>query len=416
VVRLPTQPEILAIEEAHRAAQARLGVASAYLAIRDWTGVSATAAVSTGDAWLSRSLQMIRAINRKSMRLAKAYYQVARALETGYSLGVPESSPDPKAVTMGGLRKQYLDLLLEVADLGKPQTTSTVVHEDPDERWLEEELIQAQAEPASEPTDESVPITLADTDLDSYIQDMLDAADDSEHPDAEKVGVDEYDWEEPELTLADIRELFSDELKSAADERAEKIRKIRENDALTAKEAFKQADKLHKAAGVINAGRVDQAGIDAGRDLINLAASRDKRVMMWARGTGPNPCAFCSMLASRGFAYTSKARAMTTKGGGDQTSAFGGASVKSFHPNCHCFPVLRWADIPDATAPGRNAHYEELWKSKMKGKSIASRGTKNDTLNYWRRIIAAERRATRDAHRKAYHAESIALAKARSTA
>jgi hypothetical protein len=97
---LPTNPEILAIEEAHRAAQARLGIAGAYLAIRDWEGVSVTAATQTSDAWLTRSLQMIRAIQRKSTRLAKAYYQLARAIETGYTLGLPEYSPDPQAVTV----------------------------------------------------------------------------------------------------------------------------------------------------------------------------------------------------------------------------------------------------------------------------------------------------------------------------
>lgn len=406
VTRLPTQPEVLAIEEAHRAAQARLGIASAYLALRDWSGVSVSSTVSAGDAWLSRSLQMIRAINRKSMRLAKAYYQLSRALETGYSLGVPESSPDPKAVTMGGLRKQYLDLLLEVADLGKPGASSEIDSADPDEKWLEEELRQAQADPAPTAKDENVPIHLDDTDLDPYIQDLLDATDTDLHKDTETVGVDEYDWDEPDLTLADIREAFADELKAAADERAAKIKKIREDEELSAKQAFQKADKLHQAAGVVNAGLVDQAGIDAGRDLINLAASRDKRVMMWARGTGPNPCAFCSMLASRGFAYTSKARAMTTKGGGNQLSAFGDPSIKSYHPNCHCYPVLRWADIPDPTAPGRNAHYEQLWKDNMKGQTVPQRGTKNDTLNKWRRIIAAERRAEMNALRASIRSQA----------
>jgi hypothetical protein len=54
----------------------------------------------------------------------------------------------------------------------------------------------------------------------------------------------------------------------------------------------------------------------------------------------------------------------------------------------------------------------DLWKDKMKGKPVEQRGTKNDTLNKWRRIIAAERRAEREAHRKRYLAESQALARA----
>ena len=108
------------------------------------------------------------------------------------------------------------------------------------------------------------------------------------------------------------------------------------------------------------------------------------------------------MLASRGFAYTSKARAMTTKGGGNQKSAFGDPSIKSYHANCHCFPVLRWADIPDPTAPGRNAHWEQLWKDKIAGKRLDAIGTTNDTLNHWRRIISAERREARKRQLEAY--------------
>lgn len=398
---MPTKPEVLAVEEAHRAAQARLGIAGAMLALRDWNGVSVSATVSTGDAWLSRSLQMIRAINRKSRRLAKAYYQLARALETGYTLGLPEYSPDPKAVTMGGLRKQYVDLLLEVADLGKPTppASSTVTTEpDPDEHWLEQELQTAQGQAPNE----NSTITFADTEIDSYIQDYLDAEDTRADPDNKPVPVDAFDWQEPDLTLADIRAVFAEELTAAADERATKIEQIRQDEALTAKQAFAKADKLHEAAGVVTAGLVDQAGIDAGRDLINYAAGRDKRVMMWARGTGPNPCAFCAMLASRGFAYTSRARAMTTKGGSkNSASPFGGASVQSYHPNCHCYPVIRWVDIPDPTASGRAAHYEKLWEDEIRNKRIPSRGTKNDTLNHWRRLIARERRVEAEAQRKA---------------
>lgn len=380
---MPTSPEVLAIEEAHRAAQARLGIAGAYLALRDWNGVSVTATVSTGDAWLSRSLQMIRAINRKSKRLARSYYQLARAIETGYTLGYPEYSSDPKQITMGGLRQQYLDLLLEVADIDRPRTGESnvkVAVDDPDELWLQKELTAA----VQETPVQNAPITFSDTDLQTYIDALLEATDSA--TDDTLVKVDEYDWNDPDLTLDDIRDKFADELTAAADQRADAIRRIREDEALSVKEAFAKADKLHDAAGSVNAGKVDQAGIQGGRDVINLAMGRDKRVLMWARGTGPNPCAWCSMLASRGFAYTSKRRA-EFKGGG--------ATMESYHPNCHCYPVCRWADIPDPTAPERTAHYEAMWKDKMAGKRFAARGTKNDTLNYWRRLIYAERRAQR---------------------
>lgn len=392
-----THPEVLAIEEAHRAAQARLGIAGAYLALRDWESVSVQAPVATADAWLTRSLQMINAIRRKSTRLAKAYYQLARAIETGYTLGYPDYSDDPEQITMGGLRRQYLDLLLEVADLDQPRSddrnSSVTVTTNEDEIWLQGELVNFQGEPVQRGPAEQ--INMADTALDQYIEDLL--ADTDNSTDDDIVEVDEFDeWEDDALTPEEIRELYEEDLLQAARERERLIARIQANEEITAKQAFAKAQEVHNAAGSVSAGLVDQAGIDAGRDIINYVSERDPRVMMWARATSYNPCAFCAMLASRGFAYTSKNRAGATK---------------SYHPNCHCYPVCRWTDASD-TAPARTQHYMDLWEDQMKGKPVPQRGTKNDTLNKWRRIIAAERRAEREAHRKRYTAESKALASA----
>lgn len=397
VVSLATSPEVLAIEEAHRAAQARLGIAGAYLALRGWEGVSVQAPVSSADAWLSRSLQMINAIRRKSGRLARAYYQLARALETGYTLGYPEFSDDPDQITMGGLRKQYLDLLLEVADLDQPRSeernTSVEVTTNSDELWLASELVAHQGQPVNRGGVGDLNFT--DTSLDDYIDDLLEATD--YETDDQKVEVDEYDsWEDDALTPEELKEIYEEDLMQAARERESLIARLQASEEATAKQAFKKAQEVHDAAGSVNAGLIDQAGIDAGREVIDRVSAEDPRVLMWARATGPNPCAFCAMLASRGFAYTSKNRAGATK---------------QFHPNCHCYPVTRWQDASD-TAPVRTAHYMELWKKEMRGKPAEQRGTSNDTLNRWRRIIAAERRAEREALRKRYLAESIARSKA----
>ena len=405
---MPTKPEVLAVEEAHRAAQARLGVAAAYLALKDWSGVSATATATTADQWLTRSLQTIRAIRRKSVRLARAYYQLARALETGHTMGLPEYTADKAAVTMRGLREQFLDLLLEVADIDVPhadvRSTTIPATTDSDERWLEDELRASLNQPvtAGERT-----LSLGDTDLDSYIQDLLSATDSTD--DELNIGVDEYEWDDEIESLEELGRQYAADLMKAAKDRADKIARIQKDEERTAKQAFKEVQRAHDAAGSINAGLVDQAGIDAGRDVITRMTSVDNRVMMWARGTGPNPCAWCAMLASRGFAYTSRARASL----GGRSKGLAGSQLDSYHPNCHCFPVVRWADIDSPTAPERTAHYMALWKDKMKGQRAEVRGTKDDTLNKWRRIIAAERRVEREAHRKAYHAETLAKAKAR---
>ena len=82
--------EARAIEEAHRAAQARVGVAGAYLAMAEWGSVNSLNASASGASWVARSLRMIVALRRKSSRLAASYVRLVRALETGYTLGYPE--------------------------------------------------------------------------------------------------------------------------------------------------------------------------------------------------------------------------------------------------------------------------------------------------------------------------------------
>lgn len=387
---MPTKPEVLAIEEAHRAAQARLGIAGAYLALRDWGSVSPMAPAGSADAWLTRSLTMIKAIRRKSVRLARAYYQVARALETGYTLGLPEFSDDPDQITMGQLRQQYLDVLLEVADIDVPtdpeRQTSIPTVTDSDELWLESELQHTD----SQITVGERVMDFESTDLESYIQDLI-AATDTETDD-EPIQVDEFEWPEDE-PWESIEDIFAEELQEAARQREAKLDRIRRDEEISAKQAFTKAQDVHDAAGSVNAGAVDKAGIDAGRELLDKVSSGDSRVMMWARITGPNPCAFCAMLASRGFVYLSRQRA--SLGGRSK-----GKELDSYHPNCHCSFIMRWADIDDPTAPARTAHYMQLWKDEMRGgRKVQRRGTKDDTLNHWRRLIAKERREALNALR-----------------
>lgn len=393
---MPTHPEILAIEEAHRAAQAKLGIAGAYLAIQSWnSNVSPTAARASADSWLSLSLTMIRAIRRKSGRLAIAYYQLVRAIESGYTLGVPEYSDDPEAVTMGGLRKQYLDLLLEISSIGDIDAPPAN-HDDGDERWLEDELRGRQDRPISQPiSSTSTPPNIDDVDLVEYITNLTEVSDYT--TDSDSVPVDTYDWGDDEDGSL-IEELFSDDLMQSAIEAQEaKIAKLRKDaEERSARETLIQAQDAHEKSGVIGGGLVDQAGIGAGREKIDRAVRRDRRVKMVARGTGPNPCAFCAMLASRGFVFT-ESTAMERSEEKQEAALEKGASlddISKFHPNCHCYPLVRFANIPDATLPELSQFYKDNWGPVTAGYSQgqvqpegSNRMLSNDQLNKWRRWI-----------------------------
>jgi hypothetical protein len=99
------------------------------------------------------------------------------------------------------------------------------------------------------------------------------------------------------------------------------------------------------------------------------------------------------MLASRGFVYANA----TTAGEISASLVYGEdarGTINRYHPNCHCYPVVRWADIPDPTAPGRSEEYTALWEQ-MKEEGVEERGTKNDMLNDFRRRLNAKYRAER---------------------
>ncbi len=90
----------------------------------------------------------------------------------------------------------------------------------------------------------------------------------------------------------------------------------------------------------------------------------------WARvPRGSNPCAFCVMLASRGFAYTS-----------EESADFGG----SFHNGkCRCIPVCSWGkDKPSAMTKrsikpcrsGRASHQRQRIGKELE---VLRRGSRN---------------------------------------
>lgn len=330
--------EIAAVEAAHQAAQARLGIGGAYLALADWGAVSATDAAGTSGSWLSRSARLIAALRRRSAKLARAYYQLGRAIDTGHALGLPDYSDDPEAVTMGGLRKQFLDLLVEVAAMDVEPSGD----DDVDVKWFESELQNVKV-------DNSRTGRFALQDLDPFIRELDGLVHDD---DGKVIGVDAFIWPD-DWTAQEVAAAFGPVLKARAVDRSEEQRHYWITEAETSAEALAKIDKAHQDAGSVGAGVADWAGVQGGRDQIDYAYQRDRRAMAVARGTGPDPCAFCAMLASRGFVYKSKSGATSTT---KETTRLGneghfetGESVRKFHLNCHCYPIVRWIDAPDVS-------------------------------------------------------------------
>jgi len=359
---MATAAEVLAAEALHQAAQARLGFAAAFLALAEWDAVNATKADESSGQFLLFSLKAIVAIRKMSRRLAVTHYQLIRALETGRTLGVPEGSPQ-RAVTLDTLRANFRDAAIDVAALPSPRTRS----DDPDIRWFEETL-------ASIPP-ERVPsaISLDDLEVDPLIQDYLDAEDPTDA--AKIIPVDKYDWP-VDLDLDEVEDAYRELLrKQAVATVSTKVKDLRSSVDLSPDEVIGQIEEVHASAGSIGSGIVDALGVSAGRDAIIEAVKSDRLVLAVARGTGPDPCAFCSMLASRGFVYKSEA-----------TAGFGGGEeIVKYHIHCHCYPIFRY--LKESELPPLNRYFQEKWPEVTAGYGG------NEARKAWRRWIYAQRKA-----------------------
>jgi hypothetical protein len=131
--------------------------------------------------------------------------------------------------------------------------------------------------------------------------------------------------------------------------------------------AFKRAISLGKTpeealqiAGVTLSGSVSRLVLSGGRDAILGNVREDRKAVGWARITDKDPCAFCSMLSSRGPVYRTK-----------QTAKF------EAHDHCACMPVPAWNR--DEAWLQHSKDLSEQWQKATEGHSGA------DARRAWRR-------------------------------
>lgn len=108
------------------------------------------------------------------------------------------------------------------------------------------------------------------------------------------------------------------------------------------------------------------------RDTTQHNRDTDPTHPRWARvPRGSNPCAFCAMLASRGFAYTEK-----------DTADFG----SSFHKGkCRCVPVCSWGR--DRIFGYDQQTYLNMWD---KAKEASRNSDDSKTLEHMRRLYPSQ--------------------------
>lgn len=131
--------------------------------------------------------------------------------------------------------------------------------------------------------------------------------------------------------------------------------------------AFKRAISLGRTpeealriAGVTLSGSISRLVLGGGRDAVLGNVREDREAVGWARITDKDPCAFCSMLASRGPVFRSR-----------RTAGF------QAHDHCACMPVPAW-NRDEAWLQHSKDLYEQ-WQKATEGHSGA------DARKVWRR-------------------------------
>lgn len=90
---------------------------------------------------------------------------------------------------------------------------------------------------------------------------------------------------------------------------------------------------------------VSRWALQPSRDTVSLNASKTNA--RWARvPTGAETCAFCLLVASRGFVYTSEQNA---------------GKGNSYHGDCDCVPVPDWSDEPSLEGYDPDALYRDFY-------------------------------------------------------
>ncbi|MGW6745971.1 VG15 protein [Streptomyces sp. NPDC055025] len=287
---------------------------------------------------------------RQSRDLARAYYRLARALQTGSTVADPYH-PEPEHVSLADLRGEFAELAGTYeppspahtegeAATGESGNAPPAVEED------------AQAAPGDDERD-------GDEDWDRILVEELKGLREEE----ERI---EREAEDELRTVLDA--LGSQNLNRRLDEIS---------DDQAAKDADKAREEAHRQAGAQQAAAASRVAMNGGRSTVWNHMRRDRRALGYVRlsRTG-TPCGWCAMLISRGPVY--KSRESATFADGDR-----------YHDNCHCYaaPVFSMQQYQGSELTALSREYEAQWPQVTKGLSGKS------AVSAWRRYIRQKQRA-----------------------
>jgi hypothetical protein len=366
------QAETDEVSAAFHVALTQIGAQTTADALALWADVPVERRAATAGAWLRKAITLVMSRRRQSRDLARAYYRLARALQTGRTVADPYH-PEPSYVTLADLRREFAEL--------------AGTYEPPTEQGGEAATVaDGEASPARPVEDDApqdtpgqAPGSASGEPLDDEGEEILeDAGTPNEEPDD-----DEDDGEE------DWERILVEELEGLR-EAEERIERQAEEELRITLEALGTAnldrrmtledadpDEAHRQAGAQQAAAASRVAMNGARSTNWNHMSRDRRALGYVRlsRTG-TPCGWCAMLISRGPVYKSRESALFNDG-------------DKYHDNCNCYamPVWNRDQYQSSELTALSRQYEALWPEVTKGHSGKA------AVTVWRRFIRSKQRA-----------------------
>ncbi|MFE4635063.1 hypothetical protein ACFRJ1_17035 [Streptomyces sp. NPDC056773] len=346
---------------AFHVALTQIGAQTTAEALTLWANVPATLRAETAGGWLRQAITLVMSRRRQARDLARAYFRLARALQTGTTVADPYH-PEPSYVTLGDLRREFAALAGTTAPTSSQGGGEAATGESG----------EASPPPVAEEFDEE-----PDAPAGGGVEEGQEPDDDTD--DWEQVLVEELEGLRAEEER--VEREAEDELRTVLEALGTRNldRRLADVDSLQpARDADAARAAAHRQAGAQQAAASARVAMNGARSSTWTHMRRDRRSLGYVRlSRSGTPCGWCAMLISRGPVY--KSRASATFADGDR-----------YHDNCHCYavPVWSWGQYESSELTALSRQYESLWPKVTKGH------TGKDAVSVWRRFIRQQQRTS----------------------
>ncbi|MFJ3907474.1 VG15 protein [Streptomyces vinaceus] len=353
------QAEAEDVSTAYSVALSQIGAETTVDALALWAEVPVEQRAATAGGWLRKAITLVMGRRRQARDLARAYYRLARALQTGTTVADPYH-PEPSHVTLGDLRREFAGLAGTYEPPGSESGEAATG--EPGEASPDSVGESGHAEEEAQ--------VAPDLDEDQVL--------DEEGDDWERVLVEEFNRlrEDEERIEREAEEELRTVLEALGTENLHR-RVSAIDDQQPARDADRQREDAHRQAGSQQAAAAGRVAMNGGRSTTWNHMRRDGRALGYVRlsRTG-TPCGWCAMLISRGVAYKNALTAQFKDG-------------DLFHDHCHCYaePIFSRQQYGSTALFALNREYEALWPKVTKGLSGKS------AVSAWRRFIRQKQRA-----------------------